>query len=59
MDEVITISLKEYNSLIRYKTAHDNAMNAYLKRKKEKKVADGTYRGKGRPRKVAIVQEGI
>jgi len=49
--ETITIPIKEYNSLLRYKIAHDKAMNSYVERKRQARKDAGTYRPRGRPRK--------
>lgn len=45
MEKVAELALKQYES-------QKKRSNDYYNRKKQQKVEDGTYRGRGRPRKV-------
>lgn len=45
MDPVVEKAIKQYEAQKRYSAE-------YYNKKKEEKIASGTYRGRGRPRKV-------
>lgn len=55
MDELNELTIKKIQSALKLVEAHRKASEAYHNRKRQEKKDSGTYKGRGRPRKVEPV----
>lgn len=54
--EYVFVLKSEYEELVKFKASHYKAVFDYYERKRQEKKEAGTYRPRGRPRKV-VAQE--